>query len=215
MVTIDQSTTTKTRGDISAKHLKLHVKFEFVPFFFSLLGHGFTINVLTGCSIKDLLCKQLGIHEDYLAERITTIFLNAKVVDDVNTAIVNERATLALSGAMPGLVGAVLRSGGFYAAMRSQISHTKNQISDKQESTKITLKLLNLVAKELGPEFLCQGILIKGQILREFMDRHTEDLRAGFISGDLDGKPIELNNLREIDWKPNLVFLKISSKQAT
>ena len=166
MVKIDQSTTTKISEDISPKHLKLRVKFDLVPFFFQLLGHGFTINVQTGCSIKDLLCKQLSIQEDYLAERITTIFLNSKVVDDVNSTMVNEGATLALSGAMPGLVGAVLRSGSFYAAMRNQISHKESKSSSHKQSAKITLKLMNLVVKELGPVFLQQGVWLKSQTLR-------------------------------------------------
>lgn len=214
MVKIDQSTTTKMGEDISPKHLKLRVKFDLVPFFFQLLGHGFTRNVRTGCSIKDLLCQQLGIQEDYLAERITTIFLNSKVVDDVNSTLVNEGATLALSGPMPGLVGAVLRSGSFYAAMRSQISHAKNKASSQNESAKITLKLLNLVVKELGPEFLRRGIWIKGQILRDFVERHTEELRPGFVAGELDGQPVELNGLRGMDWIADLVLLQVNSEES-
>ena len=119
--------------DTSADRLSLVVNAKLVPLFFQLLGHGFMVNVQTGTSVKELLCNQLGIHEDYLAQRIQTIFLNAKVVDDVNSAIVDRDATLALSGAMPGLVGAILRSGGFYAPMRSQISHEKTPSSRKSK----------------------------------------------------------------------------------
>jgi len=123
--------------------LYLFVKAELVPIFFQLLGQGFKVNVQTGGSVKELLCNQLGIDEDYLAERIQSIFLNFKVVDDVNSAIVNEGSVLALSGAMPGLVGAILRSGGYYAAMRSQISHEKTPSSRPQGTAPITLKLWN------------------------------------------------------------------------
>ena len=149
--------------DKSADRLSLIVESKLVPLFFQLLGHGFSLNVQTGCSVKELLCNQLGIHEDYLAQRIQTIFLNAKVVDDVNSAIVDRDATLALSGAMPGLVGAILRSGGFYAPMRSQISHQKNEPTLQLKNGKITLKLWNLVVKEIGPVFLESGIWVQGE----------------------------------------------------
>lgn len=212
IVKIDQSTTTKMSDDISPKHLKLRVKFDLVPFFFQLLGHGFTINVRTGCSIKDLLCKQLNIKEDYLAERITTIFLNSKVVDDLNSTIVNEGATLALSGAMPGLVGAVFRSGSFYAAMRREISHKKSKSSTQSQPANITFKLMNLVVKELGPEFLQQGVWLKGQTLWEYLESYMNELMAGCITCELDSKPVELNNLREINWSDDMILLQVHSE---
>ena len=68
-------------NNIPEETLSLHVNTKQVPLFFQLLGHGFCINVKTGCSVKELLCDQLGIKTDYLAQRIQTIFLNGKVVD--------------------------------------------------------------------------------------------------------------------------------------
>ena len=199
--------------DIAFDRLYLFVKAELVPIFFQLLGQGFKVNVHTGDSVKELLCNQLGIDEDYLSERIQTIFLNAKVVDDVNSAIVTEGSVLALSGAMPGLVGAILRSGGYYAAMRSQISHEKNMPTSQLKDGKITLKLLNLVVKELGPTFLQNGILIKGDALQEFIERQLEDLKIKCVAVELNGKPVEVDNLRKADWKTKLVFLQVSSQK--
>ncbi|UCD79333.1 MAG: hypothetical protein JSW26_28700 [Desulfobacterales bacterium] len=195
-------------------HLSLLVKSELVPIFFQLLGHGFNVDVKTGCSVKELLCKQLGISEDYLNRRIQTIFLNAKVVDDVNSAVVNEGATLALSGAMPGLVGAILRSGGFYAAMRSQISHHENKLYSQGQTAQITLKLLNLVVKELGPIFLQQGIRMKGQTLQEFTERYAKELASGCITGEMNGQPLERIDLQGINWGTDQVLLQVSSEQA-
>lgn len=211
---INQSKTKETPADVACNHLKLRLKFELVPFFCQLLAHGFTINVRTGCTIKDLLCQQLGIEEDYLAERISTIFLNSKVVDDVNSTVVTEGARLALSGPMPGLVGAVLRSGSYYAAMRRQISHAHDKVSSNKESAQITLKLLNLVVKELGPEFLRRGIPIKGPILQDFMERHTEEIRPGFIAGELDGQPVELDTLQGMDWSTDMVMLQVTPEKS-
>lgn len=206
------TTGTETAHDTGADQLSLFVKTELVPLFFQLLGHGFYVSVQTGCSVKELLCNQLGIHEDYLAQRIQTIFLNAKVVDDVNSAIVKKDSTLALSGAMPGLVGAILRSGGFYAPMRSQISHEKNQSSLPRRAAQITLKMLNLVVKDLGPIFLQRGIRLKVQTLQEFIERQATELKSGCISGELDGKPIAISNLQIIDWDTDLVLLQVNSE---
>jgi len=202
-----------TIDDASVDRLTLIVNARVVPLFFQLLGHGFYVNVQTGSSVKELLCNQLGIDEDYLAQRIQTIFLNAKVVDDVKSAIVQEDATLALSGAMPGLVGAILRSGGFYAPMRSQISHAENRPRSELKKGNITLKLWNLVVKELGPTFLQRGIWLKSEEVRSFIERHREELKTGCISAELEDNSIETDHLQDITWKGNLVFLKIISNK--
>ncbi len=202
------------KDDTSADRLSLMVNAKLVPLFFQLLGHGFCVNVQTGGSVKELLCNQLGIHEDYLAQRIQTIFLNAKVVDDVNSAIVDRDATLALSGAMPGLVGAILRSGGFYAPMRSQISHEKTKSVSQLKNGKITLKLWNLVVKELGPTFLQQGIWIEAEEVQSFIKRHLEALKRECQAVELNANPAEVDRLRKAEWKTKLVFLQVKSEQA-
>ena len=214
MVKSDRSSSATKSGDIPAVALSMVVKKEIVPIFFQLLGHGFSIHVQTGCSVKELLCRQLGIPEDYLGERIKTVFLNSGVVDDLSSAIVNEGSTLALSGAMPGLVGAILRSGGFYASMRSQISYDQNKPSSVARAGKITLKLLNLVVKELGPAFLEKGIWFNGGKLQEFIKHHREELKAGGAASELDGEPVEINNLLGLDWDDKTVFLQVGSEKA-
>jgi hypothetical protein len=201
-------------NDKACDRLSVSVRAELVPIFFQLLGQGFKVNVQTGGSVKELLCNQLGIDEDYLSERIQTIFLNYKVVDDVNSAIVTEGSVLALSGAMPGLVGAMLRSGGYYAAMRSQISHEKNKPTSRLKKGKITLKLWNLVVKELGPTFLQNGILLEGEALQEFIERRLDDLKIKCLAVELNDKPVEIDSFRKVDWKTKLVFLQVKSEQA-
>ena len=204
----------RTMDGVPKNQLSLTVDAKRVPLFFQLLGHGFGVRVQTGCSVKELLCNQLGIHEDYLAQRIKTIFLNSKVVDDVNSAIVDKDATMALSGAMPGLVGAILRKGGYYAGMRSQISHEENRPASQLKKGKITLKLWNLVVKELGSTFLQRGIWLQGQEVRSFIERHGEELKAGCISAELNDQPADVDSLCKADWKTNLVFLQVKSEQA-
>jgi len=200
-----------TIDDASVDRLTLMVNARVLPLFFQLLGHGFYVNVQTGCSVKELVCNQLGIDEDYLEQRIKSIFLNGKVVDDVKSAIVPEDAAMALSGAMPGLVGAILRSGGFYAPMRSQISHQKDKPTSHLKNGRIILKLWNLVVKELGPTFLQRGIWIGGQELQSFIKRHWEALRAGCISAEFKEKSLSIDHLGDITWDADLVFLQVNS----
>lgn len=191
--------------------LSLVVNAQLVPLFFQLPGYGFHVHVQTGCNVKQLLCNQLGIHEDYLAQRIQSIFLNGKVVDDVTTAVVKENAVIALSGAMPGLVGAILRGGESYAPMRSQISHQKDLTSAQVKKGKITLKLWNLVVKELGPYFLQRGILIQQNELRRFFEQHREALKMGCQAAEMMGKSIATNQLPEIIFRSDPVFLQVNS----
>ncbi len=72
-----------------------------------------------GCSFQNLLCEQLGVGEDYLTNRIQTIILDGKPVDDENTAIVHDGSTLALSIALGSIFGASFRKAGVVASFRS------------------------------------------------------------------------------------------------
>ena len=207
-----QSNFKQPATDTADKHLRLEISPRLIPLFFQLLGQGFRVNVQAGATVKDLLCRQLGIGEDYLAQRIQSIFLNAKVVDDIESARVPEGSTLALSGAMPGLVGAILRSGGYYAAMRNQLSHVQREPLSQTHGAAITLKLMNIVAKELGPVFLKQGIRLRGQALKEFLARRTDDLKAGCRACELDGKSLVFTSLLEIDWREGMVLLQVASQ---
>ena len=204
-----QSNFEQSETDTAGGHLRLKVNPRLIPLFFQLLGQGFRVNVQTGATVKDLLCRQLGIGPDYLAQRIQSIFLKAKVVDNIDSAEVADGSTLALSGAMPGLVGAILRSGGYYAAMRNQLSHVQHEHLSQRQGSKITLKLMNIVAKELGPIFLQQGIRLHGQALGEFLTRRADDLKAGCRACELDGKSVEFTGLLGIDWREGMVLLQV------
>lgn len=183
------------------------------PLFCQFLRQGFRIYTRTGCSIKELLCTHLGIAPDYLDGRIQTIFINNQPVDRIDDAIVEDRATLALSGSMPGLAGATLRRGGFYAAMRRQISHDQNPSSTPVGTGEITLKLFNIVAKELGPHFLQNGIWITGENFHDFIRHYSHELKSGCRSIELDGNHLEAAELQCADWSNKAVFLRVNSEQ--
>jgi hypothetical protein len=199
----------KPIGDLPTQDLSLFVKSKLIPFFFQLLGQGFLVNVPANCSIRDLIIDCLGIPNDYLEERIQTLFLNGSVVDDLNSCNIKEGSTLALSGAMPGLAGAVLRRGGFYASFRRTITHNDSPSRIDKDNHWIVLKLFNMIVKELGPGFLEKGIWMEGEKLQKFLTRHSEELRMHGTSGDMNGEAVDIINLLRVNWETYLVFLRV------
>lgn len=169
---------------------------ERISLFSPLLLQGFTVRARVGCTIRELLCDQFGLSPEYLKQRITTIFLNSKAIDDPETSRVADGATLALSAAMPGLVGATMRCGGYYAAMRSGISHREAVEEHEENSGEIRIKLFNLLTAELGPGFLRRGVMISAADLRDFLAGQGPDFWAGCGAVLLDGRPVEAGLLK-------------------
>ena len=133
--------------------------------FFPILQKGVTVPAMVGCSLKGLLCDQFAIPADYVTDRITTVFLDNRPVDDFDRTVVQDGSRIALSAAMPGLVGATMRRGGFYAALRQGISHVKESGVSAGACGTVRLKLFNLLLTELGPLILAQGLVLeKGEL---------------------------------------------------
>lgn len=160
--------------------------------FFPILGQGFLVRGPGGEAVADFLQKAVGISPAYLMDRVQTVFLNGKALDDFKTATVGDGATLALSAAMPGLAGAVLRRGGFYAAMRRQISHEAGGPAAAGREITATLKLFNLVARELGPGLLESGILVPAGQLKDFIERQGRWLWAECVAAKADERPVRV-----------------------
>ncbi len=193
----------------SQTHLLLTLESELIPSFFQFLRHGVMMEAGIGCSISEFLCQQLGVSPEYLEQRIQTCFLDGRPVDDVNSAIIKEGSTLSLSAAMPGLLGATLRKGSYYAGIRSQISYREEMESIPSGEGTVVLKLFNLVARELGPTVLSGGVWIKGKDLGEFLGRQSDHFRAGCKAVCLDGEKADLEKLAEIRWTDEFVFLQV------
>ena len=83
--------------------LTLTVAADGLSRFLPLLGQGFTVKRPAGASVEEFLCRECGIAPDYLRDRVQTVFLNGKAIDDLAAAEVSDGATSALSAAMPGL----------------------------------------------------------------------------------------------------------------
>lgn len=130
--------------------------------FKALLQRGVALRVVPR-SVLGFLVEDVGLTPAYVRERITTVFLDGQVVDVLEDAILRDGSRLALSAAMPGLVGATLRRSGPYAAMRAEITRaTEHEVHARSAGTAVIhVKLFNLLLDELGPLLLDRGVLLE------------------------------------------------------
>lgn len=198
-------------SNLPIKYICLTVDESLVPIFFHLLQSGFRINASVGCTVKSFLCDQLSVTPEYLEKRIQTIFLNGKPVDDVDTAIIVDGATLSLSAALPGLVGAVMRKGGYYAPMRDEISYKENLSSTKIQSGTVFMKLFNLPLRELGPQFLERGIFVDQEKLKDILTSHAGDLRNSSTEAAINDRSFTFDQLLDMAWGEGDIFLMVKT----
>jgi hypothetical protein len=195
----------------SAVTLSLRLEPSNLPRFFPFCQQGFLVKVPGSGSIRTILCRHFGLASDYIEGRIQTIFLNGKPVDHIDAAIVGHGDTLALSAAMPGLVGATMRRGGYFAGLRANISHSEEEHTVQGGECLVKVKLFNLLTGELGPFFLEKGIWIQGRVLKEFLYLQPEDFWAGFLAASINGEELEARDLLPLAWpnREDLICLRV------
>jgi hypothetical protein len=181
---------------------------------FSLLNgvfrQGVQVEILAGSSIRQIIVDQLGIAEDYLENRVQTLFLNGKPVDDVDARMVSDGSILALSAAMPGLAGATLRKGGKYAAFRQQISLGSDSPIPVLRKGRMILKLFNQVTEEQGPVVLTKGIWISGGDLLDVIRKaRDQSLLQEILKVEVNGKAVAPGMLAAEIATEDAVFLSI------
>lgn len=182
------------------------------PCFTPLFSRGVKVSACLACSLKDLMCGQIGLTEDYLENRVQTVFLNGHPVDDVNRSTVGEGATIALSAAMPGLAGAVLRKGGVLATLRKNITHRNEASARETREGRVIVKLFNMTTREVGPLLLARGIWIDGGELGEILDRCEDMLRKGCRQTIWDDGPIGLDELRSRIKDEDTLFFQVNTE---
>jgi len=180
--------------------------------FFQILQAGFILKALVGCSIKSFLTQQLGVSPEYITERIQSVFLEGRPVDDLDSAVIHDGSHLSLSAAMPGLVGATMRRGGFYGALRSSITYKESGSPCEIAEGCVHLKLFNLLMKELGPDIFKMGIYLSSSHLAEFLSGQPLEFWQGCKEILLNEKPVRRDLLDKENWlsRYNLVHLSVA-----
>lgn len=170
--------------------LAIQVKKQGVRSFFPLLQRGFSFGALVGCNIRELLCEQLGLEDEYLTQRVSTIFLDGKPVDDIDSVVVRDGAVLSLSAAMPGLVGAAMRRGGTYGYLRDSITAGESGDGQSARPGLVRMKLFNMVMEELGSGFLQRGIIVGVSGLTDFFREQSPAFWTAVVRTTLNGTPV-------------------------
>lgn len=193
--------------DLPAAELQVLVGAPRYPQFLQLLQQGIILRRQVGCSLRSFLLEQLRLSPQFIEEDIQTIFLDGKPVDDLDTAWVKDGCTLALSAAMPGLVGATMRRGGFYASLRAQISHGPDaQNASAATQGCVTVKFFNNVAHLLGKQFLQDTFFLTSKNLEDFIrwSQPTDDIKAF-----LGEEPFDWKSFRAGDSNDELVRVRL------
>jgi hypothetical protein len=190
--------------------LLMVVRHDRMSAFQELLQRGVRVKASIGSTLRSFLCDRLGIDPQYVEERIQTVFLNGKAVDDPSSAVIMDHSTIALSAAMPGLLGATLRKGSYYSGMRSEISYTAERKVQPHEGW-ILLKLFNLLPREIGPLVLQKGVGVKGKDLQDFLTKRSSSFWQGCVEVNLNGKRLDPARLVEIKWPEEDVLLRVQA----
>lgn len=175
------------------------------------LQRGFYITSNEGKSIYSFLTDTCRMSESYISQKVKTVLLNGGPVDDIFNTGIKEGDTIAVSGAMPGIVGAMMRMGSPYAAMRDSITVRPGEALSQGKEIVVLLKLFNVILSDMGPGFLEEGILLEREMLAGLFKEHGNEIDAGCSELLLNDSPADRHVLTgEISGGiSGLVFFKI------
>jgi len=125
------------------------------------LQQGVFVKFLPGESVMAFILRTLSLRKDEMEREIQTLILNNGCVDNPETWQLVSGDTLVLSGAMPGLVGAMLRSNSPIKVLRETLSGSENRRDDSLPKDMIRLKLFNSVLTGHKDDLLDNGFYIK------------------------------------------------------
>ena len=175
-----------------------------------LLQSGFRLALERPLSVAAFLSDRLGLSPAFVAARIQTVFLDGLAVDDMATALVRPGTRLALSGALPGLVGATMRRGGVLASLRQGVTHApaKGLAPDGPDATGpdaagldaegeghgpflAEVRLFNQAGPDLAARVLALGARLPARTIREFLAAQPPAFWTGIPWVRLEGRDLD------------------------
>ncbi|HOP30474.1 MAG TPA: hypothetical protein PK293_13015 [Spirochaetota bacterium] len=153
------------------KHLIIADIPEAADIIYYQLQDGFYVKTLSGIGILPFLTEYCNIPENYISDKIKTIFHNGNPVDDIKTVKLYKGSVVAVSGAMPGIVGAMMRIGSPYAPMRESITEKGNEKGSEGEEIYVKLKLFNSILKDHGERFTVEGVIFDKDIIHSIISK--------------------------------------------
>jgi len=199
----------KENNGFPAVELQIPVSTAELPEFLQLFQRGVILKGEIGCSVRSFLYDRLQLTPDFVEDYVQTTFLDGRPVDNLDTTYLKDGCTLALSSAMPGLVGATMRRGGYYASLRAQIS-CKPEVGKDLVPVhgSITLKLFNFVGERLGKALLQDGVFLKKGDVENLLARKSAS-EIEVIEATRGGKPFELETLGTAVCDDEIISLRL------
>jgi len=175
------------------------------------LQKGFYISSNEGKTVYSFLTDTCGMSETYISEKIKTVLIGGGPVDDIFNTEIKDGGTCAISGAMPGIVGAMMRIGSPYAAMRESITVKPHKSAESGKNIIIELKLFNVILSDMGIHFLKQGILLNRGRVFEFFKMRREEIYSDCREILLNDSPVEKHKITDEEYGGigELVILKV------
>ncbi|MDQ7831960.1 MAG: hypothetical protein RDU30_09510 [Desulfovibrionaceae bacterium] len=160
--------------------------------FMGLLASGVGVGVPGPCGLDAFLGDILRLDPDYVQNRLRTIFVNGQPVDDIAETMLSPGDELALSVAMPGLVGICMRLDSPFKSFRGDITHGRaaSRSHAEAQAGTVSVKLFNFIALEIGPGLMARGVTLSGERLARAMADGQGIVAARF--GDTDCGASEL-----------------------
>ncbi len=159
-------------------------------------------------TFAELFASLPGFSTKYIGDRIETIFQNGLPVDDIETGIDGPAPVIAISGAMPGLAGAIFRKNSFHAALRTSDSNALPDKLERSEGVLIRLKFFNVIASEKGGTILNSGCFMKSDSVLKFIN-YRPRLFSEVLSLHCNDESLGLDDMKTILHKSETVYLRI------
>jgi hypothetical protein len=157
----------------------------------ALLQAGFLLESRPGPSAREFMREALGLEDGYIERTVSTVFIDYAPVDDIDAARLKEGSLIALSAAMPGLVGAVMRRKSPYASFREAISYSRREAEGPAPSTAgavgpilVRVKLFNSVMRDRGPAILAKGVLVEEEAAAALLAGRPEALGGAVAAAE-------------------------------
>lgn len=194
--------------------VKLYGRKEFFYVFFSVFQEGVFVKTELGLNVRETIKNIFEISDEFIKRKISTILLDGKVVDDIEGAKIKEGSILALSGAMPGLVGATMRTHSVYESFREAITYKEEEGFCSVKTGVFTIKLFNILIGELVPKLLKKGIILQKERLKELLEKE-EKIKHYIVSVWINGNEIEPFMVIESISKKDMDLIELVFLEAT
>jgi len=162
------------------------------------LHAGFHFRIPGGLTVRKLLTSELGMDADYVENRVRTVFLGGRPVDDIDAALVRPGTEMTLSTMLPGVAGITMGRDNLIAAYRADITYHDDGSCAEYGQCVIFIKLLNFIAPETGHLFLPRGIGLDHTAWARHISGLPESFWDTVRAATLDGKSLDPKALRQL-----------------